>query len=147
MNYLIRLLSIRFFIVSVCIACQQTEKKEANTDTPPNILLIVSEDHGPHLSCYGDTIIHTPHLDNIANEGMLFKNAYVIQSVCSSSSSSILTDLFPHQNGHLGLASQGYHFVGEVDNIYALLKKSGYGTGMIVKLHLHPGGWMNALES
>jgi len=138
MNYLIKLISINFFIVSVCIACQQTEKKEANTDTFPNILLIVSEDHGPHLSCYGDTIIHTPHLDNIAKEGMLFKNAYVTQSVCSPSRSSILTGLFPHQNGHLGLASQGYHFVGEVDNIYALLKKAGYRTGMIGKLHLNP---------
>jgi len=138
MNYLIKLISINFFIVSVCIACQQTEKKEANTDTLPNILLIVSEDHGPHLSCYGDTIIHTPHLDNIAKEGMLFKNAYVTQSVCSPSRSSILTGLFPHQNGHLGLASQGYHFVGEVDNIYALLKKAGYRTGMIGKLHLNP---------
>ncbi len=112
--------------------------KEKAIEAPPNILLIVSEDHGPHLSCYGDTIIHTPNLDNIANEGMLFKNAYVTQSVCSPSRSSILTGLYPHQNGHLGLATHGYHFVGEVDNVYAMLQEAGYRTGMIGKLHLSP---------
>lgn len=104
----------------------------------PNILLIVSEDHGQHLSCYGDTVIETPHLDNIAKEGMIFRNAYVTQSVCSPSRSSILTGLYPHQNGHLGLATQGYKLVGGIDNIYALLKTAGYRTGMIGKLHLNP---------
>jgi N-sulfoglucosamine sulfohydrolase len=104
----------------------------------PNILVVVSEDHGQHLSCYGDTTIQTPHLDKIAGAGMLFKNAYVTQSVCSPSRSSILTGLYPHQNGHLGLATQGYHFVGNIGNIYALLKTAGYRTGMIGKLHLNP---------
>jgi N-sulfoglucosamine sulfohydrolase len=107
-------------------------------DSLPNILLIVSEDHGAHLSCYGDTIIQTPHLDKIAKDGILFKNAYVTESVCSPSRSSILTGLYPHQNGHFGLATMGYHFVGDVQNVYALLKKRGYRTGMIGKLHLNP---------
>jgi N-sulfoglucosamine sulfohydrolase len=80
----------------------------------PIILLIVSEDHGQHLSCYGDTIINTPSLDKIAREGVLFNNAYITTSVCSPSRSSILTGLYPHQNGHLALATHGYHFVGKV---------------------------------
>jgi N-sulfoglucosamine sulfohydrolase len=114
------------------IRCQQAP------DTLPNILLIVSEDHGAHLSCYGDTIIQTPHLDKIAKDGILFRNAYVTESVCSPSRSSILTGLYPHQSGHFGLASMGYHFVGDVQNVYALLKRRGYRTGMIGKLHLNP---------
>lgn len=113
--------------------CQNSKNE---TGDPPNILLIVSEDHGPHLSCYGDTIIKTPNLDKIAEEGILFKNAYVTQSVCSPSRSSILTGLYVHQNGHLGLATHGYHFVGEITNIYQLLKNAGYRTAMIGKLHL-----------
>ena len=136
MKYLIRTICTIFFIGVICIACHQREEIASNT--PPNILLIVSEDHSPHLSSYGDTIISTPHLDNIAKEGMLFNNAYITQSVCSPSRSSILTGLYPHQNGHLGLATQGYHFVGEVNNIYAMLKDAGYRTGMIGKLHLNP---------
>ena len=41
----------------------------------PNILFIVSEDNGPELGCYG-TPIKTPHLDELARQGILFKNAY-----------------------------------------------------------------------
>lgn len=112
--------------------------KKNDANSRPNILLIVSEDHGQHLSCYGDTIIKTPNLDNIAEHGILFRNAYVTMSVCSPSRSSILTGLYPHQNGQLGLATQGYHMVGDVKNIYSLLKKEGYRTGMIGKLHVNP---------
>ncbi len=107
-------------------------------ESPPNILLIVSEDHSPHLSCYGDTIINTPNLDKIASEGVLFNNAYVTQSVCSPSRSSIFSGLFPHQSGHLGLASHGFHYVGDVKNIYQIVKEAGYRTGMIGKLHVNP---------
>nr|WP_262903603.1 sulfatase [Niabella beijingensis] len=106
--------------------------------TRPNILLIVSEDHGPHLSCYGDTNIRTPNLDRVAQQGILFRNAYVTESVCSPSRSSILTGLYPHQSGHLGLTTHGFHFVGPVQTVYALLKQAGYRTGMIGKLHLEP---------
>lgn len=120
------------FIGLLIMRCKPTP------DTLPNILLIVSEDHGAHLSCYGDTIIQTPHLDKIATDGILFRNAYVTESVCSPSRSSILTGLYPHQSGHFGLATMGYHFVGDVQNVYSLLKKRGYRTGMIGKLHLNP---------
>ena len=65
---------------AILVHGQQLSKKAQK----PNILLIVSEDHGAHLSCYGDPVIQTPHLDNIAKQGMLFRNAYVTQSVCSS---------------------------------------------------------------
>ncbi|WP_018628727.1 sulfatase family protein [Niabella aurantiaca] len=106
--------------------------------TKPNVLLIVSEDHGPHLSCYGDTNVQTPNLDQLAGQGILFRNAYVTESVCSPSRSSILTGLYPHQSGHLGLTTHGFHYVGQVPTIYALLKKAGYRTGMIGKLHLKP---------
>jgi N-sulfoglucosamine sulfohydrolase len=109
-----------------------------NENEKPNILLIVSDDNGQHLSSYGDTVIQTPNLDQIAKEGILFKNAYITQAVCSPSRSSILTGLYPHQNGHLGLTTHGFHFVGEIKTIYQTLKEAGYRTGMIGKLHLDP---------
>lgn len=113
-------------------------KKQQQADARPNILLIVSEDHGPHLSCYGDKVIQTPNLDQIAKDGFLFKNAYVTESVCSPSRSSILSGLYPHQSGHLGLTTHGFHYVGQVTTIYQILKKAGYRTGMIGKLHVMP---------
>lgn len=134
-----RNISILCSIILLLSACAifSGNKYEAKVQRS-NILLIVSEDHSPHLSCYGDEVIKTPNLDKIAENGWLFKNAYVTQSVCSPSRSSILTGLYPHQNGHIGLATQGYQFVGHVRNIYSLLKDAGYRTGMIGKLHLNP---------
>lgn len=129
------LLCIYQVIISGSLICAGDERRNLER---PNILLIVSEDHGPHLSCYGDTIIETPYLDNIAKEGFLFKNAYISQSVCSPSRSTILTGLYPHQNGHLGLTTHGFHFVGEIETIYGILKDAGFRTGMIGKLHLQP---------
>lgn len=111
---------------------------DGRNNKKPNILLIVSEDNGPHLSCYGDRVIRTPNLDKIAEKGVLFRNAYVTQAVCSPSRSSILSGLYPHQNGHLGLATHGYHMVGKVRNLYQIMKDAGYRTGMIGKLHLNP---------
>ena len=50
---------------------------------PPNILMIVSEDNGPELGCYGDPYARTPVLDQLAAEGVRFENAFVPFSVCS----------------------------------------------------------------
>lgn len=104
----------------------------------PNVLLITSEDHGPHLSCYGDENIETPHLDQLAAEGMRLANAFVTYSVCSPSRASILTGLYPHQNGQIGLATHKYAMYRHWPNIASLLKEAGYRTGIIGKLHVNP---------
>jgi N-sulfoglucosamine sulfohydrolase len=131
---------VNYFLGIISILVYGCQFSKQNVQRPPNILLIVSEDHSPHLSCYGDTVIKTPNLDKIAEEGILFRNAYVTESICSPSRSSILTGLYPCQNGQLGTAAHGYHLVGEVANIYQSLKNAGYRTGMIGKLHLKPEG-------
>ena len=41
----------------------------------PNVLLIVSEDNGAELGCYGEPHVRTPHLDDLAAEGVRFANA------------------------------------------------------------------------
>ena len=71
----------------------------------PIFLLLVSEDNGPELGCYGDPFVRTPVLDRLAESGVLFKNAYVPQAGCSQSRAALYTGLYPHQNGHIGLAS------------------------------------------
>ena len=55
----------------------------------PNILLITSEDHSPDIGCYGDKTVPTPHLDALAEQGVLFERAYVPLSVCSPSRAKI----------------------------------------------------------
>ncbi len=104
----------------------------------PNVLLVISEDNGPELGCYGDPYASTPNLDRLAAQGVRFKTAYVTQSVCSPSRGSILTGLYPHQNGQIGLATHQFAMFKEWPTTYSLLKKAGYRTGMIGKLHVNP---------
>lgn len=110
----------------------------ADKDTRPNILLIVSEDNGPELGCYGDPYVQTPILDKLAAEGVRFENAFVPYSVCSPSRACFLTGLHPHQNGQIGLATHKYSMYGKLDNIPSILKGAGYRTGLIGKLHVNP---------
>lgn len=109
----------------------------------PNILLIVSEDNGLQLGCYGDRTVPTPHLDALAAAGARWENAYVTQAVCSPSRSSILTGLYPHQNGQIGLATHAFSMVRPVPTLPGLLKQAGYRTGLIGKLHVNPEQWFD----
>ncbi len=105
----------------------------------PNILLIVSEDNGPELGCYGDTYAQTPNLDRLASSGVLFERAFVPYSVCSPSRACFLTGLYPHQNGQIGLATHKFAMYRKgTPNITTLLKRGGYKTGLIGKLHVNP---------
>ena len=108
-------------------------------ESQPNILLIVSEDNGPELACYGDRYAKTPHLDRLASEGILFRRAYVPQAGCSQSRASFLTGLYPHQHGQIGLATWGFRmFRKDTPNLPQRLKQVGYRTGLIGKLHINP---------
>lgn len=123
------------FVFFVCFSAQ------ANADEGgrPNILLIVSEDNGQELGCYGDKYVRTPMLDKLASEGVRFHNAYVPQAGCSQSRAAYFTGLYPHQNGQIGLATWKYHLYREdTPNMVRSLKDAGYRTGLIGKLHVNP---------
>jgi len=69
----------------------------AQVKVQPNILWIVTEDIGCDMACYGTKGVHTPHMDQLAAEGLLYTRAYTTASVCSPSRSSFMTGLYPHQ--------------------------------------------------
>ncbi|MCX7826573.1 MAG: sulfatase-like hydrolase/transferase, partial [Verrucomicrobiae bacterium] len=125
----------------ICGANDETKK--------PNILLITADDLGPLLSCYGEKRIRTPRLDALAAAGVRFANAYVAESSCSQSRAALLTGRWPHQTGQIGLAHLGFRMHPGQPTLPALLKASGYRTGIIGKLHVEPAAdfpfdWMPA---
>ncbi|WP_366182543.1 sulfatase [Flavobacterium ovatum] len=61
----------------------------------PNILWINSDDLGVELGCYGNKDVKTPHIDQLAKQGALYKNAYATAPVCSTSRSSMITGMYP----------------------------------------------------
>lgn len=105
---------------------------------PLNILLITADDLGNHIGCYGDDTVATPNFDRLAAQGARFSRGYVTQASCSPSRASILTGLFPHQNGQMGLTNHNYKVHPGTPNLPSLLKKSGYRTGILGKLHVEP---------
>jgi len=67
--------------------------------TPPNIVMIVSDDH--HWADYGfmgSKDVQTPHLDKLASQSLVFERGYVPSSLCCPSLATIITGLYPHQH-------------------------------------------------
>ena len=60
----------------------------------PNILWIVAEDLSPYLAAYGDSTIHTPNLDRLSREGIIYTNMYSVSGVCAPSRFSIATGIY-----------------------------------------------------
>lgn len=57
----------------------------------PNFLFLVSEDNNPYLGCYGNTLVRTPHLDQLAARGLRFTQAHSPAPVCAPTRSSLIT--------------------------------------------------------
>src|SRR5258708_12943879 len=60
----------------------------------PNILWISSEDHGPHMGCYGDTYATTPNVDALAKRGMIYTHCWSNAPVCAPARTTIITGMY-----------------------------------------------------
>lgn len=106
---------------------------------PPHVLLVTADDLGFQVGCYGDRVATTPHLDALAAGGVRFTRGYVTQASCSPSRSSLLTGLYPHQTGQVGLADFGYSMHAPPPPLLPdLMKRAGYRTACVGKVHVAP---------
>ncbi|MES2696622.1 MAG: sulfatase-like hydrolase/transferase [Verrucomicrobiota bacterium] len=112
----------------------------------PNFIFILADDLGwGDLGCYGNQFLPTPHLDQLARDGVLFTQFYVNGSVCSPSRSAFFTGQYPARNrvhGHFATAEMNtmrgmQQFLDpKVPNIASTLKAAGYATAHVGKWHL-----------
>lgn len=94
----------RFLSCLICLlpVCPIHAEKAYNAHQPepvesadqPNILWIYIEDTNAWMSCYGDTVIQTPNIDQLASEGIRFNRAYMTSGVCSPTRSAIITGMY-----------------------------------------------------
>lgn len=116
--------------------CSQKEH-DSDRSERPNIIFIMSDDHTSQaVSAYGGILAEvcpTPNIDRIANEGILFSNCFVTNSICTPSRAAIFTGRYAHQNGV-------YKFTA-LDQSQPTLPKAmqekGYQTAFVGKYHLH----------
>ena len=81
------LILVTLFFISCTV---KNEKK------PPNFVFILADDLGfSQIGCYGSNYYQTPNIDNLAEEGMRFTNAYAACPVCSPTRASIMTGKYP----------------------------------------------------
>ncbi len=99
----------------------------------PNIVFIMSDDHAYQaISAYSDHLMQTPNIDRIANEGMLFSNACVTNSICAPSRATILTGKHCHLHGKI---DNRFPFDTTQITFPQLFQDAGYQTAMFGKLH------------
>ena len=118
-------------LIIVYISACNIDKKQ--TLNPPNILFIMSDDHAYQaISAYSDHLINTPNIDRLANEGILFSNACVTNSICAPSRAVILTGKHSHINGKIDNWTK---FDTTQLTFPQLFQQAGYQTAMFGKLH------------
>jgi arylsulfatase A-like enzyme len=103
----------------------------------PNILYIHSHDTGRYIQPYGHAI-PTPHLQRLAEQGVLFRKAFSAAPTCSPSRAALLTGQAPHTSGMLGLAHLGFSLHDYRQHILHTLRRAGYQSTLVGMQHLVP---------
>lgn len=100
--------------------------------SPPNILLITTDQQHPNLLGCLNPELRTPHLDQLAAEGTLYTRAYCPNPTCTPSRASIITGLYPSQHGAYSL---GTTLAERIPTLGAKLGEHGYATALVGKAH------------
>ncbi len=117
-------------VVLIFLSSCSTKQQES---ARPNIIFIMSDDHAyQSISAYSDKLIQTPNIDRLADEGMLFTNACVTNSICAPSRATILTGKHTHIHGKI---DNNFPFDATNVTFPQLLHDAGYQTAMFGKLH------------
>src|SRR5690606_17876539 len=134
------LLSLRSMLLSAtCLVFVNAGAQEETQRQKPNVIIVFTDDQGyQDVGVFGSPDIRTPHLDQMAAEGVRFTNFHAAQAVCSASRAALLTGCYPNRVGIHGAldhtAKHGLH--PDEMTIADMLKPSGYHTAAIGKWHL-----------
>jgi len=103
----------------------------------PNILFVFDDQHRRSaLGCYGNSVVRTPNLDRLAQDGMLLEQAVSSYPLCSPYRGALLTGQHPWRHG---VVDNEYRILDDGQTLARCLGRAGYHTGFIGKWHLGYG--------
>ncbi len=126
-------------IALAMLACKENEKNVPIQINQPNVIIILTDDQGyQDVGCYGAQGYSTPHLDQMAKEGVRFTDYYAAQAVCTASRAGLLTGAYTNRIGVHGafFPNDGQGLNTSETTIAEMLKAKGYATALYGKWHL-----------
>lgn len=126
-----------YLSLSILAFLHCADRDQKNSLASPNVLFMMADDHTSQaVSAYGgilSSICPTPNIDRLAKEGMLFKNCFVTNSICTPSRAAIFTAKYSHKNGVYKFTALDQ----SQPTLPKAMKAGGYQTAFIGKYHLH----------
>ncbi len=130
-----------FLLLFLIIATNCTQSDKHKLPQKPNILFAFADDWGKYASCYStiegsedwQKLVKTPNIDRIANEGILFNNAFVNAPSCTPCRSSLLSGQYFYRTGR-GAILQGAVWDETIPTYPLLLEENGYHIGYTYKV-------------
>jgi len=130
------LAALLLVVAAAGIARAQVANQSADAPSRPNIVFVLLDDvRWDDLGAMGHPWVKTPHLDRVAREGALFRNAFAATPLCSPNRGSILTGQYAHTHGiidNVDRSGQSHRLKTFVRQLHDV----GYETGYIGKWHM-----------
>ena len=105
-----------------------------------SVLFLIADDWSRIAKCYGDSIVQTPHIDQLAEQGVVFDYAFCTSPSCAVSRACILTGQHSHTHGQYGHCHgiHGFRTHDHMQSVPKILKMKGFATACIGKKHVEP---------
>ena len=127
---------IAIFAILILPQLAQQHINAADKDARPNVIVIISDDQGWADIGFNNPNVYSPHLDRLANQGVIFKNHYVMPQ-CTPTRVAAMTGRYPGRFGRQALsANNAPAFPRGTPTLASMFRKAGYETYLCGKWHL-----------
>ena len=136
---MIKPLSVKFFIATSGILFLSSNLIISQNKTQPNVLLIMIDDLNDNTGFMGGhPQVQTPHMDALANEGIVFTNAHTNAPICAPSRASFFTGIYPHKSRNFWVSKfQENSVLKNSKTLMQFMRDNGYSTFATGKLMHH----------
>ncbi len=126
-------LTLALLLVAAAFQLSAAERK-------PDVLVVLCDQWSPRYVSWANPQVRTPNLDSLAREGMIFDACYTPSPICMPARVSLITGLYPHNQGHaLWGNATSYRVAPEAAPMFRDIQRAGYTTAQIGKLHWTAG--------